>query len=73
MFLAPLPMVYTVRNLFILQEYVLKLMTSTIETNFWLLSYNNKVINTKKLFYKFYYRHPELIVKYNICLKTPLR
>ena len=34
MFLAPLPMVYTFRNLFVLQEYVLILMTSTIQTNF---------------------------------------
>ena len=34
MFLAPLPMVYTFRNLFVLQEYVPILMTSTIETNF---------------------------------------
>ena len=34
MFLAPLPMVYTFRNLFVLKEYVLMLMTSTIETNF---------------------------------------
>ena len=31
MLLSPLPMVYTFRNLFILQEYVLMLMTSTTE------------------------------------------
>ena len=30
-FLTPLPMVYTFHNLFVLQEYVLMLMTSTIE------------------------------------------
>ena len=34
MFLAPLSMVYTFRNLFVLQKYVLMLMTSTIETHF---------------------------------------
>ena len=34
MFLASLSMVYTVRNLFVLREYVLMLMTSTIETFF---------------------------------------
>ena len=37
MFLASLPMVYTFRNIFVLQEYVLISMTSTIETNFRLL------------------------------------
>ena len=45
-FLAPLPMVYTFRNLFILQEYVLMLVNSTKETNFGLLSYKNNVIDT---------------------------
>ena len=76
MFLAPLPMVYTFCNLFVLQEYVLMLMTSTIETNFLLLSYINKVIDTissLKLFSKFYFRRSELIAKYNICLKTFLQ
>ena len=31
MFLAPLHMVYTFRNVFVLHEYVLMMMTSTIE------------------------------------------
>ena len=30
-----LSMLYTFRDLFVLQEYVLTLMTSTLETNFW--------------------------------------
>ena len=34
MFLSPLPMVYTFRNLFVWQEYVLMFMTSTIEAIF---------------------------------------
>ena len=34
MFLAPLPMVYVFCNLFVLQEFVLMLMTSPIETHF---------------------------------------
>ena len=34
MFLAPFHMVYRFRNLFVLQEYILMLMTSTIETKF---------------------------------------
>ena len=46
MLLAPLPKVYTFSNQFVLQEYVLMLMTSTTETQFWLLSYLNKVIDT---------------------------
>ena len=39
MFLAPLPLVYKFRNLFVLQEYILMLMTSSIETILLLLSY----------------------------------
>ena len=35
----PLPMVYTFCNLFVVQEYVLMLITTTIETIFLLLSY----------------------------------
>ena len=73
MFLAALSMVYTFRNLFVLWEYVIMLMTSTKETHFWLINYLNKVIDTinfVKLFSKFYHRHSELIVKYNIGLKT---
>ena len=31
------------------------------------------IINSIKLFFKFHYRHSELIVKYNICLKTLLQ
>ena len=34
MILAPVSMVYAFRNLFVLQEYVLMLMTSTTETHF---------------------------------------
>ena len=47
-FLAPLPMMYTFRNLFVLQEYVLILMTSTKETN--LLKQVIDTINSVKLF-----------------------
>ena len=66
MFLAPLPMVHTFRNLFVLREYVLMMMTSTKETNFRVLIYQNKSIDTinfVKLFSKFYNRHSELNVK----------
>ena len=34
MFLAPIPMVYVFRSLFVLRQYVLMLMTSTTETYF---------------------------------------
>ena len=34
LFFAPIPMVYTFRNVFVLREYVLMLMTSTTETSF---------------------------------------
>ena len=39
MFLAPLPMVYIFRSVFVLQECVLMLMTSITETRILLLSY----------------------------------
>ena len=52
-------------------RFVLMLEHSTTETNFWLLSYYNKVI--RKAFSKFYHRHPELIVKYSIGWKTLLQ
>ena len=42
--LAPLPMVYIFLSLFVLLECVLMLMTSTKETYFELLSYQNNVI-----------------------------
>ena len=74
MFLTPLP---TFRNLFVLQEYVLILMHSTIETQFLtskLLKQGYRYHKLCKVFFsKFYYRHSELIVKYSICLKTLLQ
>ena len=63
MFLAPLPMVYTFRNLFVLREYVLMLMTSK------LLKQGYRYHKLCKALSKSYYRHSELIVKYNSCLK----
>ena len=77
MFLALLPMVYIFLSLFILLECALMLMTSTTESYFLLLNYQNKVgyryHKIRKAFSKFYYRHSELIVKYNIGLKTLLQ
>ena len=46
MLLATRYMVYTFRNLFVLREYDLTLVTSKIGTNFYFLSYKNKVIDT---------------------------
>ena len=37
MFLSPLPMMYIYRSIYVLQEYILMLVTSTIETTFRLL------------------------------------
>ena len=45
-FLAPLTKVYTFRNLFVLDEYVVMLVNSTTATNFLLLSYLNKVFDS---------------------------
>ena len=44
MFIAPLPMVYISGSLFILPEYVLMLVTLTIETKFWSLKCKKKTI-----------------------------
>ena len=60
-----LPMVYTFRNLYILQEYVLMLMTSSTETNFLttkLLKLGYPYHKLSKAFSKFYYLHSDLIV-----------
>ena len=57
-------MVYTFRNLFVLQEYALMLMTSTKVIR-------NKIIDT--INFVFFSIHSELIVKYNIGLKTLLQ
>ena len=73
---AALPMVYKFRNLFVLRECVLMLMTSTTETYFLtakLLKQGYRYHKIQKAFSKYYQRHSELIVKYNIGLKTLLQ
>ena len=66
MLLAPFPMVYIFLILFVLLECVLMLMTSTTETYY-------RYHKSQKAFSKFYHRHSELIVKYNIGLTTLLQ
>ena len=66
MFHALLPMVYIFLSLFVLLECALMLMTTT-ET--YLLKQGYRYHKIRKAFSKFYYRHSELIVKYNIGLK----
>ena len=75
MFLALLPTVYIFLSLFVLLECVL-MMTSTTETYFLtakLLKQGYRYHKILKAFSKFYHRHSELIVKYNIGLKTLLQ
>ena len=57
MFLTPLAMVYTFRNLFVLQEYVLMLSK--------LLKQGYRFHKLRKDFSKFYHRYSESIVKYS--------
>ena len=75
MFLALLLMVYIFLSLFVLLECALMLMTSTtslfLTAN--LLKQGYRYHKIRKAFSKFYYRHSELIVKYNIGLKTLLQ
>ena len=75
MFLALLPMVYIFLSLFVLLEYVLMLMTSTTETYLTakLLKQGYRYHKIRKAFTKFYHRHSEIIVIYNIGLKTLLQ
>ena len=72
MFLAHLPIVCII----VLREYDLMLMISTTETYFLtakLLKQGYQYHKIRKAFSKFNHRHSELIVKYNIDLKTLLQ
>ena len=72
-FLTPLPMVYTFRNC---SWFVWKNVDDFKNRNtFWLLLLKQGYRYHKlcKAFSKFYYRHSDLIVKYNISLKTLLQ
>ena len=64
MFLAPLPMVYIFLSLFVLLELFLTAK---------LLKQGYRYQKIQKAVSKFYHRHLELIVKYNIGLKTLLQ
>ena len=67
-------MVYIVRSFFVLREHVLKLVVSKTETIFNAnLKQDYKYHTICEAFFKFYQRHSELIVKYNIGLKTLLQ
>ena len=70
-FLAFLPLVYIFLSLFVLQEYVLMLIISTTETKLSKQGYRYHKI--PKALSKFYNRHSELIVRYNIGLKILLQ
>ena len=75
MFLAPLPIVYTNRNLFVLQEYS-HVDDFNNRNNFLtitLLKQGYQCQKLRKAFSKSYYQHSESIVKCNICLKTLLQ
>ena len=76
MFLALLPMVYIFLSSSVLLECVLMLMTSNNRNLFLtakLLKQGYRYHKIRKAFSKFYHRHSELIVKYNIGLKTLLQ
>ena len=63
MFLAPLPMVYTFRSLFVLRDYVIA------------FNNRNQVLTAKllKQGYRYHKIRTELIVKYNIGLNSLLQ
>ena len=65
-------MVYILRNLFVLQWYVLN-NTNTFLTSK-LLKQGHQYHKLHKVFFsKVYYRYSELIVKYNTCLNNLLQ
>ena len=68
MFLASLPMVYTFRNSYVDDfNYRNTFLTSKIlKQGYW---YHK----LRKAFFYILYRHSELIVKYNVCLKILLQ
>ena len=67
MFLAPLPMVYIFLNLFVFKSVFDKRNLFLIAK---LLKHSYRYHKIRKVFSKSYHRHSELIVKYNIGLKT---
>ena len=74
MFLALLPMVYIFLSLFALQECVLDyLCKRNLFLTAKLLKQGYRYHKIRKAFSKFYLRHSELFVKYNIGLKTLLQ
>ena len=72
MFLAPLPMVYIFLCLFVVQEcsYVDDFNNRNLFLTAKLSKQGYRYHKIRKAFSKFYHRHPELIIKYNIWLKT---
>ena len=72
MFLAPIPMVYTFRSLFVLLGCVLMLVTATKETDLTakVLKHWYRYHKICKAFSNFFHRHSELIVIYNIGFKN---
>ena len=76
MFLAPLPMVYIFHSSFVLLRVCL-IVDDFNNRNLFLtaklVKQGFRYHKIQKAFLKFYHRHPELIVKYNIGLKTRLQ
>ena len=70
MFLAPFPMVYIFRNLFVLREYVDDINNRNESLTSKLSKQCYRYHKLRKDFSKLCYRHLESIVKYNICLKS---
>ena len=76
MFLAPLPMAHLFLSLFVLQECVLMFADFNNRNLFLtakLLKQGYRYHKIRKALSKSYHRHSELIVKYNIGLKTLLQ
>ena len=72
MFLAPLPMAYIFRNLFVLRECDCSNVNDFNNRNLLLtaelLKQGDNYNKIRKAFSKFYHRHSELLVEYNIGL-----
>ena len=73
MFIAPLPMVYIFRNLFVFASVYSNVSDFNNRNQFLtseLLKQVNRYHKIRKAFFKFYHRHSWMMVKYNIGLNS---
>ena len=71
-FLVRHPMVFTFLNIFDLLEYLVMLMTLVLVIRLRFLRQGYRYHKIRKSFSQFYWRHFDIVCKYNVGLKTLL-